>query len=315
MAASSTGTGEVFDRGAVRAHRDRAAARLADHDFLFVETAQRLVDRLGDVNRRFPCALDLGCHGGEMARALAAAGEGRGIEMLIQSDVSAAMVARAAAGLGRYRVVGDEEALPFAAGRFDLVVSALSLHWVNDLPGTLAQIRRCLKPDGLFLAAMFGAGTLGELRHTLFRAEIEEVAGAGPRVSPFVEVAEAGALLQRAGFALPVADADTIEVTYADASALMRELRGMGEANAMAERRKAFTRRATMERAAALYAETFAAPEGRVRARFEIVTLTGWAPDASQPKPLKPGSARTRLADALGTVEHSAGDKARPRKR
>ena len=312
MAASSIGTGIVFDRAAVRAHRDRAAARLADHDFLFVEAAQRLVDRLGDVNRRFTRALDLGCHGGELARALAAA-EGHGVETLVQSDLSAAMV-RAAAGFGRHSVVGDEEALPFAAGCFDLVLSALSLHWVNDLPGTLVQIRRCLKPDGLFLAAMFGAGTLGELRNALFRAEVAEEGGAGPRVSPFVEVAEAGALLQRAGFTLTVADADTIEVTYADASALMRELRGMGEANAMAERRNTFTRRHTMARAEAAYAESFAAFEGRVRARFEIVTLTGWAPDPSQPKPLQPGSARTRLADALGTVERSAGDTARPRK-
>ena len=146
------------------------------------------------------------------------------------------------------------------------------------------------------------------------QAELDLEAGAGPRVSPFVGVAEGGALLQRAGFALPVADADTVETTYADAPALMREVRGMGEANALLGRRKAFTRRGTMARAAALYAETFAAPEARVRASFEIVTLTGWAPDASQPQPLKPGSARARLADALGTVEYAAGDKARPRR-
>jgi len=312
MAASETGPSVVFDRGAVRAHRDRAATRLGDHDFLFVEAARRLVDRLGDVNRGFPRALDLGCHGGAFGHALAACRDHREVEELIQSDLSAAMAARAAEGWGGRCVVADEEMLPFAAGCFDLVVSALSLHWVNDLPGALTQIRRCLKPDGLFLAAMFGAGTLGALRQVLVQAEIEEQAGAGPRVSPFVEVAEAGALLQRAGFAMPVADADTVETSYADAPALMRELRGMGEANAVIGRRTAFTGRRTMARAAALYAEAFAAPEGRVRASFEIVTLTGWAPDASQPQPLKPGSARTRLADALGTAEHSAGDKAQP---
>lgn len=312
MEASQPPPEAVFDRRAVRTHRDRVARRLGDHDFLFVDSARGLVDRLGDVNRRFPRVLDLGCHGGGFADALAAAGKDHGVETLVQSDVSAAMAA--AAGSGRYRVVADEEALPFAAARFDLVVSALSLHWVNDLPGALVQIRRTLKPDGLFLAAMFGAGTLVELRHALVQAEVDEERGAGPRVSPFVEVAEAGALLQRAGFALPVADTDTVEATYADAPALMRELRGMGEANAMLARRKAFTRRQTMARAAALYVERFAAPGGRVRASFEILTLTGWAPDASQPQPLKPGSARTRLADALGTVEHRAGDKARPRR-
>ena len=312
MADSQGAPGGIFDRRAVRVHRDRAAARLADHDYLFVESAQRLVDRLGDVNRGFPRALDLGCHGGEFAAALTAAPDRRGIEELVASDISAAMVA--GVGPGPLRVVADEEALPFAAGYFDLVVSSLSLHWVNDLPGALVQIRRTLKPDGLFLATLFGAGTLAELRRALVQAEVEIEAGAGPRVSPFVEVAEAGALLQRAGFALPVADADAVEATYADAPALMRELRGMGEGNAMLGRRAAFTRRRTMARAAALYAEAFAAPEGRVRASFEIVTLTGWAPDPSQPQPLAPGSAGARLADALGTVEHAAGDKARPRR-
>jgi SAM-dependent methyltransferase len=233
--------------------------------------------------------------------------------MLVETDISAAMLRRPA-GSGRARAVADEEALPFAAGCFDLVVSALSLHWVNDLPGALVQIRRCLKPDGLFLAAMFGTGTLAELRQALVQAELEMEAGAGPRVSPFVEVAEAGALLHRAGFALPVADADTVETTYADAPALMLEVRGMGEANAMLGRRKAFTRGRTLARAAALYADGFAAPQGRVRASFEILTLTGWAPHPAQPQPLAPGSAQARLADALGTTEHPAGDKARPRR-
>ena len=314
MAADRPPSDAVFDRRAVRAHRDRAAPRLSDHDFLLVEASRRLVDRLGDVNRRFHHALDLGCHGGEFAAALTAADPDRGVDTLVLAHGSPRMAAVAAGRSDRPRLVVDEEVLPFAAGFFDLVVSVLSLHWVNDLPGALVQIRRALRPDGLFLAAMFGAGTLAELRQALVRAELDEEGGAGPRVSPFVEVAEAGALLQRAGFAMPVADADTVEATYADAPALMREIRGMGEANAVLGRRKTFTRRRTMARAAVLYAEGFAAPGGRVHASFELLTLTGWAPDASQPQPLAPGSAKTRLADALGTVEHSAGDKARPRR-
>jgi NADH dehydrogenase [ubiquinone] 1 alpha subcomplex assembly factor 5 len=207
-------------------------------------------------------------------------------------------------------VVAEAEALPFKPESFDLAVSLLDLHWINDLPGALVQLRRALKPDGLLLASLFGGDTLLELRQAWMEAEIEEEGGAGPRVAPFADVRDLGSLLQRAGFALPVVDSDTIEVTYPDALALMRDLRAMGEANAVAERRRSFTRRATLARAAAFYAERFRRPDGRIAARFEILTLTGWAPHQSQPKPLRPGSATARLADALNTIERSAGDKA-----
>lgn len=296
----------VFDRRLVRAHRDRAAAHLGDHDFLFREVAERLADRLDDFNRGFPVALDLGCRGGALARALDGHG---GIERLIRCDPSPAFSRRA----GGLSLAAEEEALPFAEAVFDLVISDLSLHWVNDLPGALVQIRRSLKPDGLFLAAMFGGETLKELRQVLLEADLAEEGGASPRVSPFADVRDAGDLLQRAGFALPVVDLDTITVTYADAFALMRDLRFMGETNAVVERRGGFTRRTTMMAAARLYQERFQDRQGRAPATFQILYLTAWAPHEAQQKPRKPGSAGARLADALGTIEISAGDKAQPK--
>ena len=295
----------VFDRAAVRAHRDRAAARLDEHDFLLREVAERLADRLDDVRRAFPVALDLGCHSGAFADALAGRG---GIERLVQADLSPAMLGRASGP----RVAADEEMLPFADTSFDLVASVLSLHWVNDLPGALVQMRRALRPDGLFLAAMLGGDTLHELRAAFAEAEVAEEGGLSPRASPFADAAVAGALLQRAGFALPVVDVDTITVTYPDTLALMRELRGMGESNAVVERRKGFSRRATLAAAAAAYEARFADADGRVPATFEIVYLTAWAPHESQQKALRPGSAEVRLAEALGAAEMPAGDKARP---
>ena len=282
----------VFDRGQVRRQRDRAAADLASHDFLLRDVADRLADRLLDVKRGFPLALDLGCHSGQVARVL----DGRGrIETLVQSDLSPAMAART----GRLAVVADEEALPFAAGSFDLVISNLSLHWVNDLPGSLLQIRHILKEDGLFLASLFGGQTLCELRQCLLEAELAEEGGAGPRVSPFTDVRDAGALLQRAGFALPVVDVDTIMVTYGDPMRLLADLRGMGETNAVAGRRKQFTRRATMLRALALYQDRFGDETGRLPATFQVLTMTAWRPHSSQQKPSAPGSGQVNLADAL----------------
>ncbi|WP_374444954.1 methyltransferase domain-containing protein [Stella sp.] len=281
---------QVFDRRSVRRNRDRAAPGFAAHAFLFEEVAARLADRLDDVRREFRAILDLGARGGVMARALAARG---GAPFVVHVDLSERLVR----GLPR-AVVADAEALPFAGG-FDLALSCLDLHWVNDLPGALVQIRRALRPDGLFLAAFLGGDTLAELREAWLAAEIEVEGGAGPRVSPFADGRDAGALLQRAGFALPVVDTDRITVTYADPIGLMRDLRGMGEANAVALRRRGGTRRATLLRAAEIYAERFAGPEGRVRATFEVVTLTGWAPHAAQQRPLQPGSAAMRLADAL----------------
>ncbi|MDD9878544.1 MAG: methyltransferase domain-containing protein [Magnetovibrio sp.] len=296
----------VFNRAAVRRQRDRAARTLAEHDFLFAEAAERLADRLLDTTRRFPLALDLGCHGGELGRVLAGRG---GIETLVQADLSPAM-AQAAANTDCPALACDEETLPFAAGALDAVLSNLSLHWVNDLPGALIQIRQALKPDGLFLASCLGGETLAELRHSLYQAETEVEGGLSPRFSPLIDVRDLGNLLGRAGFALPVVDAETVTVSYEHPMKLMRDLRGMGEANANSERRRGFSRRATLMRAAEIYAETFSGPDGRVPATFEILTMTAWAPDPSQQKPLQPGSARTRLAEALGTDEIPGGEKA-----
>ena len=217
----------------------------------------------------------------------------------------------AASGLPRTApaVVADEEALPFRDASLDLVVSALALHFVNDLPGALIQIRRALKPDGLFLAAMLGGDTLTELRQSFAEAEAEIEGGISPRVAPFADVREMGALLQRAGFALPVTDVERITVRYSSPFILMSELRRMGASNALAERRRTPLRRATLDRMAEIYAQRFSDRDGKIRATFEVIWLSGWAPHESQQKPLRPGSARTRLADALGVREHSTGEK------
>lgn len=293
----------VFDRRRVRLNRTRAAAGFAEADFLVREVADRLADRLADIRRTFPLALDLGCHRGEFGQVLAGRG---GIEHLIQADLAPEMAALA----GGAAIACDEELLPFAEASLDAVFSCLSLHWVNDLPGALVQIRRALKPDGLFLAALFGGETLVELRQAWLEAESLIEGGAGPRVSPFADLRDAAGLLQRAGFALPVADADRLTVTYPNALALMRELKAMGEANAQIERRRSPTRRDTLAAAAALYQQRFAEPDGRVRATFQVIHVIGWAPSSDQPKALRPGSAAQRLADALGAEERKAGEKA-----
>jgi SAM-dependent methyltransferase len=275
----------------LRRQRDRAAPQLRGNDFLIREVAERLLERLCDVRRDFPLALELGCHTGQLARALP---EPRPIGQLIQTDFSAAMV-RQCEGLC---LVADEEALPFGAECFDLILSCFSLHWVNDLPGTLAQVRYALKPDGLFLAAMAGGTTLYELREALMRAELEIDGGAGMRVSPFVDLRDAGSLLQRAGLAMPLVDVETITVTYEHPFKLMQELRAMGEANALTERRP--LRRATLLRAAEIYHELFGDARGRIPATFQIMMLSAWKPAPSQPQPLRRGSGQINLAKALG---------------
>lgn len=296
----------VFDRATLRRRRDRAAEGFPAHDFLVRRAGEDIVERIAGVNRNFEIAADIGAHRGALREAMAAAAlpEGK-IGMLISTDLSAAMLAHAAGP----RIVADEEALPFADASLNLATSILSLHWVNDLPGTLIQVRRALKPDGLFVAALFGGETLTELRQSMTEAEIECEGGLSPRISPFADLRDMGGLLQRAGFALPVADTDRVTVRYADPLRLMAELRGMGETNALAERRRIPLRRGTLMRAAEIYREKFGLPDGRVPATFDIVVVTGWAPHESQQKPLAPGSAETRLADALGTVERNAGDK------
>jgi NADH dehydrogenase [ubiquinone] 1 alpha subcomplex assembly factor 5 len=239
----------LFDRRAWRLHRDRAA-RTGCVDFLHAEVAGRLVERLDNVGRQFGTALDLGAHNGALSRAMA---RRAGIESVVTVDPSLAFLKTGYS----MSVVADPELIPFCEGRFDLVISALVLHWVHDLPGTLVQLRRVLRRDGLFLAAMLGGRTLAELRTALFEAELAEEGGVSPRVSPATDLADAAALLLRTGFAMPVADAEAITVTYAHPLALMRELRGMGETNALSSRRRTPLRRATLARAAALYVERF----------------------------------------------------------
>jgi SAM-dependent methyltransferase len=299
----------LFDRAQVRRQRERAAERFAGHDFLFAVVADRLLDRLGDTTRSYAIAADLGCHGGVIAGRLAALPVAeRRVGTLIQLDHAPKMAARAAAG-GPV-IAADEELLPLAEGSVDLILSGLSLQSVNDLPGALAQAQRALKPDGLLLAALLGGRSLHELRDALLSAEADIAGGASPRVAPQVDIREAGGLLQRAGFALPVVDCDTITVTYDDALALMRDLRGMGLGNALAARRRTPTARAVLARAAALYAERYRGEDRRIIATFEVVYLHGWKPAAGQQQPLRPGSARSRLAEALGTMEQSAGERA-----
>lgn len=303
---------DVFDRRLLRARRDRAAATLPDHDFLLREIADRLVDRLSDIRRDFALALDLGCHNGFVATATRNLPPGK-IGALVQADQSPRMAATARNATSLPSLAADEEYLPFTDASFDLVVSCASLHQVNDLPGALVQIQRALKPDGVFVGALFGGDTLTELRQAWLAAETELEGGASPRVAPFADLRDAAGLLQRAGFALPVADTDSLTVTYDNPLKLMADLRGMGESNVLVERRRTPTRRATLMAAAEQYMARFAGSDGRAPATFQIHFLTGWAPAAGQPRALKPGSAKASLADALDAPEHSAGEKAGPR--
>ena len=281
----------VFDRRLVRLRRQRLAADMADAGFLIREVAERLLDRLDDIRRPFGRALVLGAPAGLLETALA---RRPGTRLLAAVDDTEAMLA----GPG-LRIVADAELLPFAPDRFDLVLSLMVLHWINDLPGTLAQLRGCLAPDGLLLAAMPGGDTLTELRQVLTQAELECEGGVSPRVSPFADVRDAGSLLQRAGFALPVVDLDRITVSYGDPLRLLRELGRMGEGNALLRRRPGPLRRATLARACVLYQERFGDAAGRVPATFDIVFMAAWKPDPSQQQPARRGSGQVRLADAL----------------
>jgi SAM-dependent methyltransferase len=296
----------IFDRALIRRRRRRASV-LGAATFLLDRAAADLGDRLSAVLRRFEIAVDLGTPGTAVRDALARLGS---VGTIV--SVTPAGVAPQAASTSPNVVVADEEALPFRDGALDLVVSALALQFVNDLPGTLIQIRRALKADGLFVAALVGGETLTELRQAFAAAESEIEGGASPRVAPFADVRELGALLQRAGFALPVTDVDRVCVRYDSAFDLMHDLRRMAATNGLVERRRTPLRRATLIRMAEIYRQRFADPDGRLRATFDIVWLSGWAPHPSQQQPLRPGSAKARLADALGTREMSAGDKAGP---
>jgi SAM-dependent methyltransferase len=288
----------IFDRALLRGRRRRALA-LGAETFLIDRVAADLAERLGAVLRQFDVAVDLGTPTDAVRSAFTGL-TSIGTLIAANPDVTTLDVPAVAV---------DEEALPFCDGSLDLVVSALALQFVNDLPGALIQIRRALKPDGLFLAAMLGGDTLTELRQSFAEAESQLEGGVSPHVAPFTDVREMGALLQRAGLALPVTDVDRLTVRYSSAFTLMAELRRMGATNALTERRRTPLRRATLLRMAEIYAKRFADGDGKIRATFEIVWLSGWAPHESQQKPLRPGSAQTRLADALGTREIGTGEK------
>jgi SAM-dependent methyltransferase len=289
----------LFNRSLHRKRLDRAARGFGQADFLHRRAASDLVERLEAIMRDFPVAVELSSRGGAFARALAESPARARVGLLVETDLSAAMLG----GRPGPQVALDEEALPFAEASLDLIVSTLGLHWTNDVVGALVQARLALKPDGLFMAAFLGGATLTELRQSLMAAEAEILGGAGSRVSPFADASDAASLLQRAGFALPVADLDRVSVSYEHPLRLLADLRQMGETSVLAERHPKPLSRRLLARAAELYAERFGDAQGRVPASFEIITLTGWAPHQSQQQPLKPGSAKMRLADALGTTE------------
>lgn len=287
-----TGVPRLIDRAAFARFRERAGRFVGGGpDFLMRRVVDDADERLAATLRPFPRALDLASPGGALAEAL-------------RRRPAAGQVVRAAFEAGdRGDLVCDPEKLPFAPESFDLVASCLTLQFADDLPGVLAQARRALAPDGLFLAALIGGDTLTELRQSFAIAEAEMEGGVSPRVMPFADARALGGLLQRAGFALPVVDLDRVKVRYDDPLGLMRDLRAWGAANALAERSRRPLKRATLAAALGTYATRFADPDGRVRATFEIVWVSGWAPHASQQTALKPGSAKSSLADALGVPE------------
>lgn len=291
---------QIFDRTLLARRRARAMAAGLTDDVLLPRVAEDLADRLSAVLRDFNLALDLGTPGPDVATALAT--NPRVGHVLRMGDATAF----ATRGMA---LRGDAEHLPFSDGGLDLVVSGLALHWINDLPGTLIQIRRSLRPDGLFLAAMVGGDTLTELRQSFAQAEAELSGGISPRVAPFVDVRDLGALLQRAGFKLPVTDVDRLTFRFGSIFGLFRDLRMIAATNVLSERlRKPLTRK-LLARVAEIYAERFADPDGRLRATVDIIWLSGWAAHESQQQPLAPGSAKMRLADALGVKEQGTGDK------
>ena len=268
---------------------------MVGHAFLLERFRDDVEARLAFIQRDFTDALVLGAHGGSIGQLLAS----RSVRVVVEMETISALLPTA----NSLAVLADEEALPFADESFDLIIAPLTLQFVNDLPGALVQIRRCLKPDGLFIGGMFGGSTLQELRRAWLEAEAEISGGASPRVAPFADVRDLGGLLQRAGFALPVVDADVVRVRYASPLALMHELRAMGAGNVLADRRRVPVSRRLLTRASEIYAGRFADADGRMPATFELLTMTAWAPHESQQKPLQPGTAKTRLADALGTTE------------
>jgi len=295
----------LFDRRLLRARRNRAAGKIAEYNFLAQRAFEDICDRVESVTRDFERTAIIG-GGPGLAAQIAGRPANSKAGHIIQTDLAASV----AASLDVPAAVIDEEALPFASESLDLVLAPWGLHWTNDLPGVLVQINHALKPDGFFACALPGGASLTELRQSLLAAESELSGGASARVSPFAGTFDMAALLQRAGFAMPVADIDRVTVRYDTMFDLMRDLRGMGETSVLAERPRTPATRRLLVRAAEIYAERFSDEDGRVRASFEIVHAAGWAPHPDQPKPKRPGSATHRLADALGVKEQSLGEKA-----
>lgn len=293
----------LFDRRLLRERRARFAAEIEDREVLIGHVAGEIADRVAIMLRTFPRALDLGAYHGLLGRTIAELPS-------VGEMVYAESVLEYARRCPPPALVCDEDVLPFKDGAFNLVVSGLALHRVNDLPGSLIQIRRALAPDGLFMAAALGAAALGELRECLLEAEEEVEGGVSPRVAPFADVRAYGALLQRAGFALPVTDTEELEVVYSSPRALMHEIRALGGGNVLTARSRKPLSRRVLARAEDLYRSRYGTADGKIAATFQFVFMSGWAPDPSQQQPLKPGSARSRLADALNTTERPGGAKA-----
>jgi SAM-dependent methyltransferase len=282
----------LFDRALLRKRRARVAISFSPHDFLLREMASRLTDSLDYLKYEFPTVVELGSHTGQLAELIA---NRAGTTRYIQCDLAPKMLQQTF-GL---RVAVDEELLPFAENSVDAVVSVGSMHWVNDLPGSLAQIHRMLKPDGLFIAVLPGTETLRELRQICTETDAVRYGGITPRVSPFIDIRDAGGLLQRAGFALPVADSDLLTVTYENLFGLMHDLRCSAQQNMLRERLQHFTPRSWFMDAAERYARTFHEAENRIAATVEIITMTGWKPSATQQQPAKRGSGKVSFLDAL----------------
>ncbi len=278
----------IFDRNLIRKKRNRSAKHLKEHGFLVDWSLKNIKTRLQDIKKDFPKALQIGC------RSTFPDKEKFGIEKFYTLDIAEKLSPD---------IQADEELLPFATKSFDLIISPLNLHSTNDLPGTLAQIKNCLKDDGVFIGAMFGGETLHELRDIMNKVEIEISGGLSPHIAPFADMQQMGSLIQRAGFNLPVIDSEKIKVTYDNVFKLIQDLRLMGEGNALIARKKSFSNRQFFTRVAEEYAKNFSEENGKIEATFEIIFLIGWAPHESQQKPLKPGSAETSLADALKVTE------------
>jgi SAM-dependent methyltransferase len=294
----------LFDPARITANRDRASFQYRNYAFLKARESSHLIDRLADVSRHFPKALDFGSHDGQLSAALMASGQ---VDDVIALDPSARMLGQIS-GTSVTTMQNSLETLPIAPKSLDLVASTLSLHWANDLPGLMVQIREALKPDGLFLACLFGGGTLNELRTALIEAESSLTGGVSPRISPLPGLQDMAGLMQRTGFALPVVDKEPVTVRYNSPLKLLDDLRGMGEQAAFARRegqeRRPLSRRLLMRMEEA-YRDLYSDPDGKVRATFEVIWLSGWAPAASQPKPLKPGSGKHSLAAAVKNTPSS----------